>query len=1689
MSDSPYPGLRAFEQSESHLFFGRQQALSDMVEKLRKRRFLAVTGPSGCGKSSLLKAGLLEELDSGFLSGEKPWRIVLLRPGNRPLRALAQALATSYNVNPDRPELLEVRLAGDDDALADWLDFIGAENETLFLIVDQFEEIFRFEDSESGQANSSQREDAQQFVDVLLRASQNSDRQIFVITTMRIDFLGDCATIPGLIEAINESHFLTPRMTRLQCAEAIREPARVMGGEVDPALVTEMLNDLSLADGEPGAAEWTNPDLLPLLQNVLARMWRQATGKNQNAAKLTITHYNNVGRLSGALNSALDSIYDALSPNDRKLAERIFKLLVQPESTHRRRDVRRPTSLSDIVMATASDIASVTRVIDAFRAEGRNFLMPPPSVRLTGEQVVDISHESLIRQWERLRTWVREEQRSAELYRQLETSARQAADSTGPDALNDRQLAIYEPWWEETAPTAVWAQRYGTYHAEAFAFYRASVEARDRREAEKRRKIAQDALKQQRWQEAVRQLAPIAAALTASVVLAAGAIWYGADRSAKISESVAAADRATQLVLAGSPLEALETIRTVLPSSLGGTRFLWPYEPRVEAALYLTLDALRSQWVLQGHRGAVHDVDIAEPAQLMASASADGFAYLWNLRTSRREGAWAHPELTPVVSIALSAATVRDNAHWIVSIDEARVARVWSTGSESAIAQLGDASAQAAAFSPDGARVYILRTDGAVDVYNTAGIDVGAGAAAPVAQLDFIPLPARAEIGQRNAGDWRISVTPDARGSAGASEAVFVATPSGAGVMRVLTADRPTKDTELRFGGGGAADISPNGATAVLAQSQGVEIFDLATSRRRILPIEGRPSAVTFSPDSESLVIVVGGNMQIATLSDDTLVDLVVRAGDAAPSTLATTRAGPSGSSEGSEGWSIVIGEQSGALGLYSADLAVRPIADLGDGDITATALSENGRFAVIASAQATDGHTMRVIDTSTGAVVRRMTGHTGGWRITEFSRDGRRVTTVAPNQRVAVLNAATGQTLSEFTPDGEVLGIAEGVDGAVLVAFRPNGATTPTVNLVELNGSSVVASLPPLQGDFRGLWTSPDGRHFLLALDSLNESMFGATRGLTVLQDGRFSLSEPLLGYPFSRAGRWGLALSAGRDRGPAVISLDSGTRMPLPVGAASALFTSPDDRRIVVAYNRQVQVWNVDPSGQTPPTNVDQTLDETVIDGHFYRNSQAFILIGQRGAVNVINPDPSRNRTLEAIRTERDLVRGFVFTDTLSHAATIDNERLMVLHLGSGRESHSINGVCRGTPTQMRVGPSGPESVVIDCADTNLPVVRTWDLDRSVMVAETPWDTRTIGARAMADDGRILVGSASLVMRREANTLSPVFQLAQDNAPRNGRVHRLAISPDGQMVASYGSDQFLRVWGADGQELAGVSVGASAIELLSFASDNRLVLATGDGAIRAWSIGAERLNEIGVARHSNLSVANMSPNGQALVTGSPNGEVCVWQISELASATPGENGQCGATARFELPAQQPVEVVGLLDNGDVVAVGQRGAMARRASSGGPRVSQHGDRDDVVIGGAVSPSGRVLLARLNGAAVSNPETGQDVRVPSLVRRLPAPRFVAGGRMVLAPVADGSVHLLDIQSGGLVAVLGRSGPESPRIVHETGGDQVMLIYGSHVMIEQVGGIPLDRAPEGRHLVEPERARELLAQYLGADGQR
>jgi hypothetical protein len=491
----PYPGLRAFEPDDQAIFFGRESQVNAILRQLEDHQFVAVVGPSGSGKSSLVRAGLLPAVREGFLFGTADWFILIIRPGNAPYQRLARALSEGKklphmlsrgNAERDRKaEYIETALTlatlqKSDLGLVNALQDMGfPEDRHVMVVLDQFEEIFAFRRGTASERQEAlSRDEAAGFVNMLLRSSGQPKSQIWVVLTMRSDFIGDCEAFLGLPEALSRSLVLVPRLDRKQMQEAIVRPAEVRTAAFQPFaiqedLVTRIINDAG-----------DRPDQLPMMQHALMRTWKRAASRTLNGGKLVLTHedYESIGQIEEALDRDAEEAWDKIASDPKKsqLARRLFLLLCDVSAEMR--ITRRRPQVSEVMAVTGANVGEIEDVVRGFQADDRNFLLPPSDESLVPDTYLDVSHEALLRRWRRVSEWLEVERTALVELRRLVDRARLYREGAGA-LLQRKELDRVSRWAKENLPSPEWAQRYVTLDEwnEAQNFIKNSAEGLRRR--------------------------------------------------------------------------------------------------------------------------------------------------------------------------------------------------------------------------------------------------------------------------------------------------------------------------------------------------------------------------------------------------------------------------------------------------------------------------------------------------------------------------------------------------------------------------------------------------------------------------------------------------------------------------------------------------------------------------------------------------------------------------------------------------------------------------------------------------------------------------------------------------------------------------------------------------------------------------------------------------------------------------------------------------------------------------------------------------------------------------------------------------------------------------------------------------------------------------------------------------------
>lgn len=415
---APYPSLRAFTAAEAVFFFGRSVETRHLTDRVRNHPFTAVFGASGAGKSSLVMAGLLPTLGNDWLART-------MVPGERPLTALAQTLATASPYAATFAEEFEAAMKQSHDALAGILTSIARdapEVRTILLIVDQFEEVFTYAKKPHVLADGGY-----EFIANICHAVNGHRDLIRVVITLRADFFEPCLGIAELRSQLQAHQLLLGALDDASLREAILLPAQSVGALFERGLVERILTDMR---GRPGA--------LPLLQTALAELWRRRRG-----VWLTHEDYNSIHGIGGALNQLADRIYAELSLHQQQLARSLLVRLVAlgEAATHTRRRVRRHEL--DIVGA---DPGEIDRLL---------LRLSDQDVRLisTDRDTVELTHEALIDGWDTLHEWLRQNETDLRTHRQLTEDALHWYDNGRDDSYLYRGLRL--------AAARDWAERKG----------------------------------------------------------------------------------------------------------------------------------------------------------------------------------------------------------------------------------------------------------------------------------------------------------------------------------------------------------------------------------------------------------------------------------------------------------------------------------------------------------------------------------------------------------------------------------------------------------------------------------------------------------------------------------------------------------------------------------------------------------------------------------------------------------------------------------------------------------------------------------------------------------------------------------------------------------------------------------------------------------------------------------------------------------------------------------------------------------------------------------------------------------------------------------------------------------------------------------------------------------------------------
>ncbi len=377
--EPPYKGLTYFTEADQDIFFGREKLSDRLADRLHISRFLALIGASGSGKSSLLRAGVIPRLR------QRNWRIHVIKPGARPLNALATMLTLPANAPASLTEM-RASLDNDPKTLAFFADKLAQQSdaERLLLAVDQFEELFT-------QCKDNREQTA--FVENFLHAAKMKGATT-VLFSIRADFYNRISEFPTLIDLVSQQQEYIKPMEQEELVRIIAEPAKRGNWQLVEGLVELILEDVGR---EPGR--------LPLLSHSLLETWKRRRG-----IVLTLGGYRDAGGVERAIAQTAEETLQSLidqNPEFEVVIRSIFLDLT--ELSEGAEDTRRIASREEL--QTGVDVQLLNLALET--------LVRARLITIGKEGEVEVAHEALIRRWPTLTDWLADNREQLRFKRQL----------------------------------------------------------------------------------------------------------------------------------------------------------------------------------------------------------------------------------------------------------------------------------------------------------------------------------------------------------------------------------------------------------------------------------------------------------------------------------------------------------------------------------------------------------------------------------------------------------------------------------------------------------------------------------------------------------------------------------------------------------------------------------------------------------------------------------------------------------------------------------------------------------------------------------------------------------------------------------------------------------------------------------------------------------------------------------------------------------------------------------------------------------------------------------------------------------------------------------------------------------------------------------------------------------------------
>lgn len=1149
---NPYQGLHPFPESAADRFFGRETWVQELLDKLADpselNRLLAIVGPSGSGKSSLINAGLLPALRQGRLPGAQNWYIVTLTPGQDPWEAVAGALQrVASQPVPGLRDLLHHHPLGLLEATRQLLP--DDEAIELLLVIDQFEELFTL---------TADSHLVIEFLDSLTTAVLSPDARLNVVLTLRADFLDRPLQHVDFGELLRQRMMLVTPLTPDELTQAIIKPLQPINMHMTPDLMATIIQDMS-----------NQPGMLPLLQYALTELFEQ-----RQSATLDLTAYQAIGGVSGALARRAETLYANLDEAGQEATRQLFlRLITLGEGSE---DTRRRVLISELQSLRVSETNTVVaRVIDQY---GRYRLLTFDHDPVTRGPTVEVAHEALIREWPRLRTWLRESREDVRRQRLLAQAAAQWRQNDRDDSylLRGSRLTSFAAWMETSTVTLTAVeQTFLQTSIDAQEARHTAEEARRQRELETARRLAEEqrqrAAEQTRSAQRLRQFSiGLAGALFVVAALAVVSALFA--RASAANEQLAR--ESYSLSLAANARQALEgnnqPLALLLALAANGV------EDPPPAAWQTLLDIAQAPGVTQQlyHDSPVNSVAVSPNGRFLLTGADDGRVRVWDRQSGQVVQTLAGHKA------AVSAVAFSANGRYLLSGGADHLVLLWDRDSGQLLHQLSGHKGpiSGVAFTPDSQHAVTAEDTAASpsdlivwDVQTGEVVNQFGGSAdgntEGMLDMALDPTGRLALVGQRSFDSnnpqeailWDINTSTPVQIFSVANRTVSSVAigPNGRFALTagedgtVYRWDTATGElTQQLTGHEGdvlALAVSPNGQTALSASlDQTLIWWDLQTGKpiQQFASGTGEIHSLRFVDNRQAVTADTDGMMQIWDLTS---------------------------------GWQLARWGEDGSGHL--------PPAPGTENRGMGVAIAPNGRFALSGGNE--PDYDLLMWSYETGEIIRRMRSDSGNIFAIAITPDSQQAITAMQDGSLIVWDLTTGEPVRQLVGhQGSVNSVALTADGQRAISASLGGGVIywevatgeilqRMIGHFEGRGAYDVTFLPGEQQAVSSAW---DGTMIVWDLATGEQ-----IRRLTGLNGGA--------GSHFSADGDWGIhgisvdangrLLSAGRDESLLLWDVPSGSSVRRFVGHAGFVVDvafSPDGQTAVsTAENDAVIVWDV--------------------------------------------------------------------------------------------------------------------------------------------------------------------------------------------------------------------------------------------------------------------------------------------------------------------------------------------------------------------------------------------------------------------------------------------------------------------------------------------------------------------------------